>query len=174
MGNYWWAVFGNTWEVFKWEVLGDGQGGDEGPKREKAKCWSCFCLSKLFGKIKHGHIISSTGRILPLFFFSFKVFFLFFCTVWCVLSCQTRRCLFLGRLRVYTRSDCCSGTVWEPRTLEISWHCFSSNFVYNFNKTPWFPLMWKVRFVTFVHKQCQLISKVLGSHTVPEQQSDHV
>ena len=23
-------VFGNTWEVFKWEVLGDGQGGDGG------------------------------------------------------------------------------------------------------------------------------------------------
>ena len=43
-----------------------------------------------------------------------------------------------------------SGTVWEPRTLEISWHCFSSNFVYNFNKASWFPLMWMFRFVTFV------------------------
>ena len=32
-------------------------------------------------------------------------------TVWCVQSGQTRRSLFLGRLRVYTRSDCCSGTV---------------------------------------------------------------
>ena len=32
--------------------------------------------------------------------------------------------------------------------------CFSLmlTFVYNFNKTPWFPLMWMVRFVTFVHK----------------------
>ena len=40
--------------------------------------------------------------------------------------------------------------------LEISCHCSSSNFVYNFNKTPWFPLMWMVRFVTFVHKDlCQ-------------------
>ena len=36
--------------------------------------------------------------------------------------------------------------------LEISCHCSSSYFVYNFNKTPWFPLMWMVRFVTFVHK----------------------
>ena len=73
-------------------------------------------------------------------------------TVWCVKSGQTRRSLFLGRLRVYTRSDCCSRTVWHPGTLDFSWHCFSSNFVYNFNKTPWFPLMWMVRFVTFVHK----------------------
>ena len=55
-------------------------------------------------------------------------------------------------LWVYERSDCCSRTVWDPRMLEISWHCFSSNFVYNFNKPPWFPLMWMVRFVTFVHK----------------------
>ena len=46
----------------------------------------------------------------------------------------------------------CSGTVWEPRILDFIWHCFSSNFVYNFNKTPLFPLMWMVRFVTFVHK----------------------
>ena len=28
--------------------------------------------------------------------------------------------------------------------LEISWRCSSSNFVYNFNKTLWFPLMWMV------------------------------
>ena len=32
-------------------------------------------------------------------------------TVWSVWSGQTRRSLFLGYLRVYTRSDCCSGTV---------------------------------------------------------------
>ena len=77
-------------------------------------------------------------------------------TVWSVLSCQTRRCLFLGRLWVYEGSDCCSRTVWEPRSLEISWYCSSSYFVYNFNKTPWFLLMWMVRFVTFVHKDlCQ-------------------
>ena len=74
------------------------------------------------------------------------------CTVWSVWSGQTRRSLFLGRLWVYERSDCCSRTVWDPRMLEISWNCFSSNFVYNFNKTPWFPLMWMIRFVTFVHK----------------------
>ena len=32
--------------------------------------------------------------------------------------------------------------------------CFSLmlTFDYNFNKTPWFPLMWMVRFLTFVHK----------------------
>ena len=41
-------------------------------------------------------------------------------TVWSVWSGQTRRCLFLGRLWVYERSDCCSRTVWEPRMLEIS------------------------------------------------------
>ena len=37
------------------------------------------------------------------------------------------------------------------RTLEISWRCSSSYFVYNFSKTPWFSLMWMVRYVTFVH-----------------------
>ena len=40
----------------------------------------------------------------------------------------------------------------RTKNLRFFWHCFSSNFVYNFNKTPWFPLMWMVRFVTFVHK----------------------
>ena len=67
-------------------------------------------------------------------------------------SGQTRRSFFLGRLRVCTRSDCCSRAVWEPRSLEISYHCSSSYFVYNFSKTPWFPLMWMIRFVNFVHK----------------------
>ena len=70
-------------------------------------------------------------------------------TVWSVWSGQTRRCLFLGCLWVYKRSDCCSGTIREPRMLEMSWHCSSSNFVY---KTPWSTLMWMVGFVIFVHK----------------------
>ena len=60
--------------------------------------------------------------------------------------------IFLGRLWVYQRSDCCSRTVWAPRMLEKNWHCSSSYFVYNFSKTPWLPLMWMVRFVTFVYK----------------------
>ena len=35
--------------------------------------------------------------------------------------------------------------------LEISWRCAGFNFIYNFKKIPWFPLMWVVGFVTFVH-----------------------
>jgi len=38
--------------------------------------------------------------------------------VWFVLSGQTRRSLFLGRLWVYQRSDCCSRTIWAPRMLD--------------------------------------------------------
>ena len=37
-------------------------------------------------------------------------------------------------------------TVWEPRTPIFSWHCSSSYFVYNFSKTPCFPLMWVLVF----------------------------
>ena len=40
-------------------------------------------------------------------------------------------------LWVYERSDCCSRTVWDPRMLEISCHCSSSYFVYNFSNTYW-------------------------------------
>ena len=48
----------------------------------------------------------------------------------------------IARLWVYERSDCCSGTIWEPRMLEISCHCSSSFFVYNFNNTHWLPWCW--------------------------------
>ena len=50
--------------------------------------------------------------------------------------------------------------------------CFSLmlTFVYNFNKTPWFPLMWMVRFVTFVHKDL-FPDKYLWSSTWETSQS---
>ena len=57
-------------------------------------------------------------------------------------------------------SDECSRTAWAPRMLWAA--CFSLilTFVYNFNKTPWSPLMWMVRFVTFVHKDlCSLTAE---------------
>ena len=60
--------------------------------------------------------------------------------------------LFLGRFWTKIQSDNCFETVSTPGLLLEGWHCCSSNFVYNFSKTPWFPLMWMVRFVTFVHK----------------------
>ena len=69
-----------------------------------------------------------------------------------VQSVQTRRSLFLGRFWTKIQSDNCFETVSTPGLLLEGWHCCSSNFVYNFSKTPWFPLMWMVRFVTFVHK----------------------
>ena len=59
--------------------------------------------------------------------------------------------IFLGRFWTKIQSDNCFETVSTPGLLLEGWHCCSSNFVYNFNKTPWFPLMWMVRFVTFVH-----------------------
>ena len=62
------------------------------------------------------------------------------------------RSLFLGCFWTKIWSDNCFETVSTPGLLLEGWHCSSSNFVYNFNKTPWFPLMWMVRFVTFVHK----------------------
>ena len=62
------------------------------------------------------------------------------------------RSLFLGRFWTKIQSDNCFETVSTPGLLLEGWHCSSSNFVYNFSKTPWFPLMWMVRFVTFVHK----------------------
>ena len=46
-------VFGNTWEVFKWEVLGDGQGGDGGPIGEKQSA-EFFFLKLIICRIKHG------------------------------------------------------------------------------------------------------------------------
>merc|ERR1712037_986850 len=59
---------------------------------------------------------------------------------------------FLGRFWTKIQSDNCFETASTPGLLLEGWHCCSSNFVYNFSKTPWFPLMWMVRFVTFVHK----------------------
>ena len=75
-----------------------------------------------------------------------------FVTVDLLWSGQSVRSFFLGRFWTKIRSDNCFETVSTPGLLLEGWHCFSSNFVYNFNKTPWFPLMWMVRFVTFVHK----------------------
>ena len=73
-------------------------------------------------------------------------------TVGVIKSCHTRRSLFLGRFWTKIQFDNCFETVSTPGLLLGGWHCSSTNFVYNFNKTPWFPLMWMVRFVTFVHK----------------------
>ena len=72
--------------------------------------------------------------------------------VWCVLSCQTRRCLFLGHQWVYKRSDCCSSivVVQAPRTLELSWHCSSSYFVYNSN-TYSSPIIYSAIFIQLSH-----------------------
>ena len=41
-------------------------------------------------------------------------------TVWCILSCQNWRSLFLGRYWIYSRSDCCSRTVWGHRMLDFN------------------------------------------------------
>ena len=62
------------------------------------------------------------------------------------------RSLFLGRFWVKIDSDECSRSVWAPRMLWAACFSLMLTFVYNFNKTPWFPLMWMVRFLTFVHK----------------------
>ena len=87
-----------------------------------------------------------------LFWISSSMHCIGFPAVGVIKSCHTRRSLFLGRFWTKIQSDNCFETVSTPGLLLEGWHCCSSNFVYNFSKTPWFPLMWMVRFVTFVHK----------------------
>ena len=87
-----------------------------------------------------------------LFWISSSMHCIGFHAVGVIKSCHTRRSLFLGRFWTKIQSDNCFETVSTPGLLLEGWHCSSSNFVYNFNKPPWFPLMWMVRLVTFVHK----------------------
>ena len=52
-------------------------------------------------------------------------------TVWCIWWCQNWRRLFIGRYWIYSRSDCCSRTMWGHRMLELMAVLNRSLFVLN-------------------------------------------
>ena len=76
------------------------------------------------------------------------------------------RSYFLGCFWMKINSDECSRTVWAPRMLWAACFVSHAHFVYNFNKTPWFLLMWMVRFLTFVHKDLSSGNKSLWTKGV--------